>query len=92
MTNDIMNLSALQCAEALTADDLWATLQLDYGDVEDNQDAYEQYILAHALYRTMNLRVANMTEAQAQLFWSTHVPDHHHNPFPFWLFADKWSC
>lgn len=87
----IMDLDVLECIDVLNKENLWPQLKLGYEDVVDEQTAYEAFILAHAVFRTLNFKVSFMTEEQAKLFWTEHVKDR--QPFPFWLFVTPtWSC
>jgi hypothetical protein len=83
---DSMNIDEL--IAALTEDNLWAQLNTCYSDVEDKDEAYSAYLIAHALWRYLIAHVERMTPNEAQAIWAKHnIPQ----PFPFWLFMPKPS-
>ena len=45
------NMNITELVAALTEDNLWAQLNTCYSDVEDNEESYAAYLVAHQLWR-----------------------------------------
>ena len=82
------NMTINELVEDLTNDNLWAQLNTCYSDVEDNEESYLAYLVAHQLWRHLLALVEQMTPTEAQSAWAKlEIPQ----PFPFWLFMPKPS-
>tara|TARA_S200000501_G_scaffold214378_1_gene201340 strand:+ start:699 stop:968 length:270 start_codon:yes stop_codon:yes gene_type:complete len=82
------NMTINELVEDLTNDNLWAQLNTCYSDVEDNEESYVAYLVAHQLWRHLLALVEQMTPTEAQSTWTKlEIPQ----PFPFWLFMPKPS-
>tara|TARA_B100000965_G_scaffold406836_1_gene449374 strand:- start:3193 stop:3462 length:270 start_codon:yes stop_codon:yes gene_type:complete len=82
------NMTINELVEDLTNDNLWAQLNTCYSDVEDNEESYLAYLVAHQLWRHLLALVEQMTPTEAHSTWTKlEIPQ----PFPFWLFMPKPS-
>lgn len=80
------NMNITELVAALTEDNLWQQLNTCYSDVEDNEESYVAYLVAHQLWRHLLALVEQMTPTEAQSTWAKlEIPQ----PFPFWLFMPK---
>ena len=80
------NMTIHELVAALTEDNLWQQLNTCYSDVEDNEESYAAYLVAHQLWRHLLALVEKMTPTEAQATWTKlEIP----RPFPFWLFMRR---